>query len=340
VPPERTLGDPTFGGPGYKVVERVLLTIERYSMFEQGDGVLVAFSGGPDSTCLFDVLARLRGKLGLKLAAAHVDHGLSDASADISAKVSTAVAEAGFEAHVVRIPDLEGPNLHARARDFRYGFLDLVAERESMARIATGHTLDDRAETTVARLVHGSGTKGLAGVPPIEGKRVRPLIDLRRNETRGYCDECGLDYYEDPSNENDRFERTFVRSKVIPAIEERWGDGGIRAIAQSSERLREDAAAIDHLTDRVFADIAKIEGDTARIPTDALLAIPRAFRRRILERSVGRVRDRSAGIDEVLAALDAGKPTGASKSFSIAGGTEVVLSSDEVVVDGRHQGDH
>jgi tRNA(Ile)-lysidine synthase len=340
VPPERKLGDPTFGGPGYKVVERVLATIERYSMFEQGEGVLVAFSGGPDSTCLFDVLARLRDRFDLKLAAAHVDHGLSDASADISAKVSTAVAEAGFEAHVVRIPDLEGPNLHARARDFRYGFLDLVAERESMGRIATGHTLDDRVETTLARLVHGAGTKGLAGIPPVEGKRVRPLIDLRRDETRGYCDECGLDYYEDPSNENERFERAFVRSNVIPVIEERWGDGGIRAIAQSSERLREDATAIDHLTDRVFSDIAKIEGDTARIPTDALLAIPRAFRRRILELAVGQVRDRSAGIDEVLGALDAGKPSGTDKSFFIAGGTEVVLSSDEVVVEGRHQGDH
>ena len=309
-------------------------------MFEQGDGVLVAFSGGPDSTCLFDVLARLRGKLGLKLAAAHVDHGLSDASADISAKVSTAVAEAGFEAHVVRIPDLEGPNLHARARDFRYGFLDLVAERESMERIATGHTLDDRTETTVARLVHGAGTKGLAGIPPIEGKRVRPLIDLRRNETREYCEECGIDYYEDPSNENERFERAFVRSKVIPVIEKRWGDGGIRAISQSSERLREDAAAIDQLTDRVYADIAKVEGDTTRMPMDALLALPRAFRRRILERAVGRVRDRSAGIDEVLAALDGGKPTGEAKSFAIAGGTEVVLSTDGVVVEGRHQGDH
>ena len=339
MPSERKLGEPTFGGPGYKVVERALATIEHYSMFEQGDSVLVAFSGGPDSTCLLDVLSRLRGKLGLKLAAAHVDHGLSDESADISAKVSTAVAEAGFEIHVVRIPDLEGPNLHARARDFRYGFLDLVAEREAIGRIATGHTLDDRAETTMARLVHGAGTKGLAGIPPVEGNRVRPLIDLRRSETISYCDECGLDYFEDPANENERFERATIRSRLVPVIEERWGDGGIRAIAQSAERLREDAVALDHLVDRVYSDIAKNDGDATRIQTDALLAIPRAFRRRILERAVGRVRDRSAGIDEVLDALDAGKPSG-DKSFSIAGGTQIVVSSGEVVVEGSHDDDH
>lgn len=338
--PERKLGDPTFGGPGYKVVERVLATIERYSMFEQGDSVLVAFSGGPDSTCLLDVLSRLRGKLGLKLAAAHVDHGLSEESADISAKVSTAVAEAGFEIHVVRIPDLEGPNLHARARDFRYGFLDLVAEREAIGRIATGHTLDDRAETTMARLVHGAGTKGLAGIPPVEGNRVRPLIDLRRGETISYCDECGLDYFEDPANGNERFERATIRSRLVPVIEERWGDGGIRAIAQSAERLREDAVALDRLAERVYSDIAKNDGDTTRIQTDALLAIPRAFRRRILERAVGRVRDRSAGIDEVLAALDAGKPSGGEKSFSIAGGTRIVVSSKDVIVVGSAEDDH
>lgn len=337
MPPERKLGDPTFGGPGYKVVERVLATIERHAMFDGGDKVVVAFSGGPDSTCLLDALARLRGKLGLNLAVAHVDHGLSDSSAEIAAKVSTAVAEAGFEIHVVRIPDLEGPNLHARARDFRYGFLDLVAERESAQRITTGHTLDDRVETTLARLVHGAGTSGLAGIPPVEGKRVRPLIDLRRGETRAYCEECGLEFYEDPANENERFERAAVRARLIPAIEERWGDGAIRAMAQSSERLREDAAALAQLAGRLYQDLVKVEGDAARISTEALLSMPRAFRRRILELAVGRVRDRSAGIDEVLDALDSPDTRAKETDHSVAGGISITKSATEVVVVGREE---
>ena len=328
----RKLGDPTFGGPGYKFVERALATIDRYQMFDQGDGVIVAFSGGPDSTCLLDVLARLRGKIGLKIAVAHVDHGLSEASADIAAKVSTAVADAGFEIHVVRIPDLEGPNLHARAREFRYGFLDLVAERENADHIATGHTLDDRAETTLARLIHGAGTTGLAGIPPVEAKRVRPLIDLRRNETREYCAECGLDFYEDPANEDDRFERAAVRARLIPEIEARWGPGAIAAIAQSSERLREDATALAQLADRLYPEVAKVEGDTITIATEGLLSMPRAFRRRILEHAVGRVRDRSAGIDEVLDALDDPATRAKAASFSIAGGIQVTTSPTEVVV--------
>lgn len=335
----RKLGDPTLGGPGYKIVERALATIRRYSMFEQGDSVIVAFSGGPDSTCLLDVLARLRGKLGLQIAVAHVDHGLSDASAEIAAKVSTAVAEAGYEIHVVRIPDLEGPNLHARARDFRYGFLDLVAEREGATNIATGHTLDDRTETTLARLIHGAGTGVLAGIPPVEGNRVRPLIDVRRNETREYCLECGLEFYEDPANEDDRYERAAVRSRLIPIIEKRWGPGAVRAIANSSERLREDASALDRVAERLYSEMVKIEGGTAKIAMDAFVSMPRAFRRRILELAVGRVRDRGAGIDEVLDALEDESMRSKEASFDIAGGIEIKTSPSFVVVEGRDESD-
>jgi len=333
----RRLGDPTFGGPGYKLVERTLETIQRYRMFDPGDRVVVGFSGGPDSTCLLDVLSRLRGKLGLNLLVAHVDHGLSDGSAEVAARVSTTVAEAGFEIHVVRIPDLEGPNLHARAREFRYGFFELVAERESAPHIATGHTLDDRVETTLGRLVHGAGTQALAGIPPVEGRRVRPLIESRRAETRAYCDECGLTYHDDPANEDERFERPAVRARLVPVIEERWGDGAIRAIAQSSERLREDGSALLQLAERIYRDVVKIEGDTARMATDAVVAMPRAFRRRVLELAVGRVRDRGAGIDEVLDALDDDEARAKDLSFSIAGGIVIKTSPTEIVVEGRHE---
>ena len=333
----RTLGDPTFGGPGYKVVEQVLATIDRYEMFEGGESVLVAFSGGPDSTCLLDVLARLRGKLGLKLAVAHVDHGLSERSGEIAAKVSTAVAEAGFEIHLVRIPDLAGPNLHARARDFRYGFLDMVTQKEGVDLIATGHTLDDRVETTLARLVHGAGTKGLIGIPPADDNRVRPLIELRRGETRTYCEECGLDFHEDPANEDLRFERTAVRTQLVAAIEERWGDGAIRAIAQSIDRLSQDEQALSDIAIRLWeTEVGEHQGNAQKIALPIIQRAPRAIRRRILEQMVGQLRDRNAGIDAALDAMD--RPITQEARFSLPKGAEITITPELLTVR-RHRMD-
>jgi tRNA(Ile)-lysidine synthase len=318
-----------FGGPGYPIVEQALATIDRYGMIQQGEKVLVCVSGGPDSTCMLDVLWRVSERLDLDIEVAHVDHGLSADSDDIAARVASSAAEAGFEVHVVRAPDLEGPNLHARARDFRYGFFDLVAGRIGAARIATGHTLDDRVETSLARLVHGAGTSGVAGIPPIDRNRIRPLIDVRRPQTRLYCDEVGLSYVDDPANDDERFERATIRRGLVAAIEARWGDGAVRAIARSSELLREDASALDSLAARLYTDLARATDEGVEFELDGIAALPRALQRRVLETAVGPVRDRSGGIE---AALDAVSERRAGTVFNVAGGITIALGTDDLHV--------
>lgn len=296
-----------------------------------GEPLVVAVSGGPDSICMLDVLARLAPRWGLQIEVAHVDHGLSDASAEIAARVGRVGAEAGFDVHVARAPDLAGSNLHARARDFRYEFFGIVAERIGADRIATGHTLDDRVETTLGRLIHGAGTRGLAGLPPVEGARIRPLIDVRRVETRTYCMERELEFYDDPANADDRFERAKIRSGVLRMIEEDWGDGAVRSIARSAELLKDDAVMLEELADGLFGQMAKHEGDATTFELDALKGIPRPFRRRLIERAVGEVRDRSGGIEAVVEALDKGT-TSVPARFAIASGIEVVLEADRITV--------
>ncbi|MBK5226887.1 MAG: tRNA lysidine(34) synthetase TilS [Actinobacteria bacterium] len=316
------------GGPGYPVVEAALGAIERYRMLEKGDVVVVAVSGGPDSVCLLDVLQRISSRLELTIHVAHVDHGLSDDSETIAGRVATRAAEAGFDVHVVRAPDLAGPNLHARAREFRYGFFDIVCEQTGARGVVTGHTLDDRAETILARLIHGAGTAVLAGVKPVDGNRLRPLLEVRRSETRAYCEEVVLEFNDDPGNDDLRFERAAVRKLLIGPIQEHWGEGAIRAIAMSAERLAEDAGALAGIADRLYADL--VSEDDPTFDRAALVALPRAVRRRLLEAAVGRVRDRSAGIDEVLDALDADPKAGAR--YALPGGREIVIEKDRVVV--------
>jgi tRNA(Ile)-lysidine synthase len=316
----------------YAVVERASNAIDRHHMLDPEDTVVVGVSGGPDSTCLLDVLRRV--SLGLKLVVAHVDHGLSEGSEAIAARVAAEASTAGLDVHLARASGLEGPNLQARARDFRYEFFEIVAARVGATRIATGHTLDDLVETTLARLIHGAGTELLASIHPHRDHRIRPLIVIRRQETRMYCESAGLTFNDDPANEDERFERSFVRNKLIPLIEERYGDGAIRAMAQSTARLAEDASALSTLAERLFKEISEGTVEGLALDRDAMLAMPRALRRRMLERAVGRVRDRSGGIEAALDALEGrhGSTTPDDQRFAVADGMEITLEGARVRV--------
>ena len=325
-------GPPALGGPGFDVVTAARDLIASADHEEGPRRWVVAVSGGPDSTCLLDVLGRLSGTLGLELEVAHVDHGLTAGSEETAAAVARSAAGAGYDVHVARASGLEGSNLHARARDFRYRFFETVAEETGATRIVTGHTLDDRVETTLARLVHGAGTDGLAGLRPRDGKRLRPLLGVRRRETRAYCEERALAFVDDPANADDRFERVAVRERVVAAVEERWGDGAVRAIAVSAGRLAEDADFIEGLADTLFGQLARRAPGEVAFDLEAFRLAPRALRRRLLGLAIGRVRDRSGGVDAALDALDRPDAGGAGRSFDVAEGATISVTREQVVV--------
>jgi tRNA(Ile)-lysidine synthase TilS/MesJ len=145
--------------------------------------------------------------------------------------------------------------------------------------------------------------------------------------------ERDLDFYEDPSNDDPRFDRASVRSEVLAAIEGRWGDGAIRAMAGSAQRLREDADALERLTERVYATVATTTDRGIRLDLEALLEMPRAFRRRILERAVGRVRDRAGGIEEALRHLEGFfRQPPAKPRIAVASGLEISFEGDHLLV--------
>jgi tRNA(Ile)-lysidine synthase len=325
---------PALGGPGFAVVTAARDLIAAVDPDDAARHWVVGVSGGPDSMCLLDVLGRLSESLGLELEVAHVDHGLTPDSEEIAAAVARVASAAGHDVHVARASGLEGPNLQARAREFRYRFFETVAAETGAARVVTGHTLDDRVETTLARLVHGAGTEGLAGLRPRDGKRLRPLLRVRRGETRAYCAERGLEFVDDPANEDDRYDRAAVRSRLVGAVEERWGEGAVRAIATSAERLAEDADLLKTLAETSFGQLAQRAPDEVRFELDALRLAPRALQRRLLAQAIGPVRDRSGGIEAALDALgrigrdDVQLPL----SFDVAAGATISMTREHVVV--------
>src|SRR5438270_569184 len=150
-----------------------------------GDGVVVAFSGGPDSTALLWGMSRLAGRLGVRLAAAHLDHAMDPGSAGRAAQAAGLAARLGVPCRVERIERVavlsgRAESAEAAARRARYAFLERTREALGARWITTAHHRDDQAETVLLRLLFGSGVEGLAGIRPVHGAVARPLLALPR----------------------------------------------------------------------------------------------------------------------------------------------------------------
>jgi tRNA(Ile)-lysidine synthase len=184
-----------------------------------GSRILVACSGGPDSMALLHTTALLSKKLGLSLGAAGVDHGLRPEAIGELDIARQHAADLGVPFEVVSLNVERGGNLQARARSARRQALTDLADRHGYTLIATGHHADDRAETVLIRLLRGAGPRGLAPLPPRDGRWVRPLIRARREDIIRHLARHRVAFATDPSNVDRRFLRARVRHEVLPLLE-------------------------------------------------------------------------------------------------------------------------
>jgi tRNA(Ile)-lysidine synthase len=199
-----------------RLAERTLIDECRIA---RGERLLVAVSGGGDSTALLHVLSLLAPKLRISLVSHGVDHGLRPEARqelDLVERLSEKL-EVPFSRTEVVVT--KGGNVQARARRARLDALASAAERTGATRIATAHHADDRAETLLIRMLHGATPAGLAVLPPADGPLVRPFIRARRVDVTKHLTRHALAFSSDPSNENDRFLRVRVRKEVLPLLE-------------------------------------------------------------------------------------------------------------------------
>ena len=197
----------------------VARALDRDGVLGPGERVVVACSGGPDSTALVDALARLAPPRRLQLVVAHVDHRLRPGSASEADRVARLAADRDLEFHPLGVDVGEGPSLQDRARRARHSALAGLATGLGATAIDLGHTADDQAETVLMRALSGAGPGGLAAMAGREGRLSRPLLRLWRRDVEAYCAALGLDCLDDPSNRDPRFLRSRVRHQVIPALE-------------------------------------------------------------------------------------------------------------------------
>lgn len=215
-----------------RVWSKLVAFERRHALLPPGARVLVAASGGADSTCLAHFLTQMARRKGLTVELFHVDHGLRGrACARDAAAVRALGASLGLPVRVVRAPvkavaARRGQGLEDAGRRERYRLLAARARRGRFALVATGHQLDDQAETVLLHLLRGTRLEGLAGIPVrrplVPGvELVRPLLPLTRDEVRAYLEVHGLPWREDASNADPRFARNWVRAEVLPLLERR-----------------------------------------------------------------------------------------------------------------------
>ena len=248
-----------------------------------GDHVLVAVSGGADSLLLAHCLHLESSKLALRITAVVVDHQLQEGSAKIAIDAKRALAEIGIDSVEIIAVDVEKRDgIEADARRARYEALNSYAKRTNAAAIFLGHNQDDLAESVLLGLTQGAGTKSLAGMAIRDGLYFRPFLALAREEIISACAEAKISYWSDPHNDDERFTRVKIRKKILPMMESEIGPGIAQALARSARIFREDADALDTLTEEICATIP----DLTSIEIALLEQLPSALRKRVIRRAV------------------------------------------------------
>lgn len=221
--------------------------------------VLAAVSGGADSVCMLHLLVRRAEETGMRVCAAHYEHGIRGAEAlRDAAFVERLCCELGVELAVEHgdVPAYAAAHrlgTEEAARELRYKFLAAAAARMGCRYIATAHNADDNAETVVFNLARGSGMKGLCGIPPQRDGVIRPLLAVTRAEIEAYLAANALDHVEDSTNARDEYSRNLIRHAVMPPLR-RINPGFAAACARTAELLRRDEDFIDGAVRRFLAE--------------------------------------------------------------------------------------
>lgn len=280
----------------------VLETIERFSMLRSGDGVVVGLSGGPDSVALTSILIELSSSLDLTLVLAHLNHGLRKEADDDEAFCRELADRfrlpfTSERVDVAREAASSRRSLEDEARRQRYRFLERKREAFGASRIATGHTLDDQAETFLLRLLRGSGGRGLAATyPVVEGTTIRPLLSVHRREILAYLSSRGLPYCTDASNTDPRFVRNRIRHEEIPRLRERYNPRLSETLAGSASILRDEEDWMEEETRARFARIGRVintwpgRPEQVELDLDGLRQCHPALARRVVRLSLETVR--------------------------------------------------
>jgi tRNA(Ile)-lysidine synthase len=333
---------------------RILETIHRHHMLAPGDRVGVAVSGGADSVAMLRVLQELRNELGIGLCVLHLNHALRGEASDADAQFVATLARDlnleffGAREDVATIARRQHWNLEDAGRRTRYAFFEQAISQRHCTKAAVAHTADDQAETVLARILRGSGPRGIVGIHPVRGNIVRPLLDIRRAELREYLHAQGQAWREDASNLDVSRLRARLRHELLPQLERDFNPAIIERLASLSTIFRDEEAFWDVvIEERIAALATPIRGGFSIAVADLLTpqatqstqARPaqnadanRALSRRMVQALIGKISGDRSGLQfsHVEAVLRLAVKSQSGRRVELPQGVDVVRNFDKL----------
>lgn len=304
-----------------ELVPKVARTISENGMLLPGNSVLTAVSGGADSVALLHVLLALSDKYSLRIGVAHVNHGLRGKAADQDAAFVRDLAKKwnvpyyGKQIDVAAFRRRWGGSLEEAGRDARYSFFHEIAVGYEFDRIAVAHHMNDDAELILMNMLRGSGPTGMAGIAPVRGRVIRPLIHCRRREILNYLTARNIAYVHDKSNDDTRFHRNHIRHCLIPALEQ-YNPRVVENLHRLGKITAFESQWLDDRVSPVFdAAVAKRSAGRLVMAVEKINGLHAAVKRRLIRKAILAVKGNLrriglAHIDAVIDLIEKGRPPG------------------------------
>ncbi len=268
------------------ILKKVAAFCRDEALFVDGDKIVVACSGGPDSLALLDILARLAPVHHLQLLVCYVHHGIRRAADEEVERVRQEAARrhCAFvccRSNVPAVAAREHRSLEAAGRDERYRLLRQEAKKWQARAIAVAHHRNDQAETVLLHVLRGSGLSGLKGMQPKRGNIIRPLLDLTRQEIDEYIEKQQLQPCHDETNDSDVFFRNRIRLHLLPYLKQ-YNPAIVADLNRLAQLAQADDDVLQQKTARVYAALAVRQQETVCVDKKKFLTQPLAIQRRII----------------------------------------------------------